>query len=229
MDYGKNLKYFKSSDTLFYIGIPIFILGGILFALSFLWFYFLPYQEIIGLILAAIGAALAFLPRSIRTSEKELDAIITSRTEGYTNEVIERLHLEKHILKTIPPVSIGNYIYDETNLLMRRGKDDRKCRTSKYSAAAVLCMKNGIVCSQKTFSLIEECVTEEIYEFPYSDLDCVSVFDEETYLADETRVKHSFLNITKNDGTVCKFPTIHIIAVDRLAEEINLLIKQAKT
>ncbi len=228
MDYGKNIKYFKSSDTLFYIGLPICILGAILFVLTLLWFYFIPYQAIIGIILAVIGGALAFIPRSMRTSEKELDAIITSMTEGYTKEVIERMGLEKHILKTIPTTAIGNYIYDAPDIMVRRGKDDRKCRTSKYSTTAVLCTKNGILLSQKIFSLIDETVTEATHEFLYSELELVAVTEHEYTLADGSKLKDSRFTVTENGKELLALPTLHIIAVDRLADDINRMIVAAK-
>ncbi len=228
MDYGKNIKYFKSTDKLFYIGLPMLILGAILFILPFLWFYLFPYQEVVGIILAVTGGALAFIPRSMRTSEKELDTIVTSMTDGYTKEVIEKLGLERHILKTIPATALGNYIYDEPDIMIRRGKDDRKCRTSKYSTAAVLCTKSGVVFSQKTFSLTDETVTEATYEFLYADLDAVSVFDGEYTLADGNKIKDARFIITENGKQALSLPTVHIIAVDRLAEEINRMIAATK-
>lgn len=228
MDYGKNIKYFNSTDTLFYIGLPILAAGALLVVAYLLWFYLFPYQPIIGIILVAIGAALAFVPRSMRASEKDLDAIVSGMTEGYAKEVTENLGLERQIIRTIPPTVIGNYVYDEKDLLMRRGKDDRKCRTSKYSAAAVLCTKNGMVISHKTFSLIDETVTETLHEFLFSDIDSVSVSDREMQIEDGTRIMDSRFTITENGKELLSLPTLHVIAVDRLCEDINRMVSSLK-
>ena len=228
MDYGKNIKYFNSTDKLFYIGLPILAVGAILAVCELLWFWFIPYQMIIGIVLAAIGAALAFSPRSMRASEKDLDAIVTGMTEGYAKEVTENLGLERQILRNIPPIVIGNYVYDEENLLMRRGKDDRKCRTSKYTAAAVLCTKNGIVISRKTFSLIDETVTESLHDFLFADIDKVSVVDIEKTLEDGSKIKDSRFIVTENGKETLNLPTLHILAVDRLCEDINRMASSIK-
>jgi hypothetical protein len=56
MDYQKNLKYFKSTDTHYYIGLPMFIIGAALFVLGYVfWMYFLPFQNMIGLVLFVLG------------------------------------------------------------------------------------------------------------------------------------------------------------------------------
>jgi hypothetical protein len=229
MDYGKNLKYFNSTDKLFYIGLPILIVGAILVVCELLWFFFMPYQMLIGLAIAILGAALAFIPRSLRANEKDIDAIVSAMTDGYAKEVTENLGLEKQILRMIPPTVIGNYIYDEKDILMRRGKDDRKCRTSKYRAAAVICTKNGMVISQKTFSLIDETVTETLYEFLFADIDSLSVVDNEIRHEDGTKIKDSRLILTENGKEVLNLPTVHVIAVDRLCEDINRMIASAKS
>ncbi len=224
MDYGKNIKYFQSSDKLFYIGLALLIPGAILFGLTLFWFWFIPYQNIIGIALAVIGASLAFIPRSLRSNEKDIDAIVNGMTEGYAKEVTEKLGLEKQIVKTMEQVSLGNYIYEGEELLLRRGKDDRKCRTSKYSIAAVLCTKNGIILSHKTCSLIDETVTETIHEFLYTEMDAVSIIDNEIKLPDGTKTKDTRFVITKDGKELLNLPTVHVIAVDRLAADINRMI-----
>jgi hypothetical protein len=228
MDYGKNIKYFNSTDKLFYIGLPILAVGAILAVCELLWFWFIPCQLLIGIVLAVIGAALAFIPRSMRASEKDLDAIVTSMTEGYAKEVTENLGLERQILRNVPPIVIGNYVYDDKDLLMRRGKDDRKCRTSKYSTAAVLCTKHGMVISHKTFSLIDETVTESLHEFLFSDIDKVSIADMEKTLEDGSKIKDSRFIVTENGKEALNLPTVHVIAVDRLCEDINRMIDTLK-
>lgn len=76
MDYRKNIRYFKSSDVHFYVGIPIVIIGIILFVVGqFFWIYFIPYQSGRQLLDVLVGAAIAWIPRWMRSDEKEIDVI----------------------------------------------------------------------------------------------------------------------------------------------------------
>ena len=229
MDFEKNIKYFNSTDTLFYIGIPIFAIGAILVLCELFWFWFMPYQIFIGLILAAIGAGLAFIPRSKRANEKDLDAIVSSITENYDKKVIEELNIQKQLLRNIAPLIIGNYVYGEKDLLMRQGKDDRRWRTSRYSTAAILCTKNGMVVSHKTFSLIEESETEALHEIFYSDIDMIFVDDKYFLLDDGTKIKNSELIITQKDETELRLPLLHIVAVDNLCEDIHRILSTSQS
>ena len=228
MDFEKNIKYFNSTDTLFYIGIPIFAIGAIFVICELFWFWFIPYQILIGLILAAIGAGLAFIPRSKRANETEIDAIVSSITENYDKKVIESLNIQKQLVRNIAPLVIGNYVYDKKDLLMRQGKDDRKWRTSQYSVATILCTKNGIVISHKTFSLIDESETEVLYEIFYSDIDRISADDKEFLRDDGIKIKDAGLNITKKDGEILSLPMLHVVAIDQLCEDIHRILSTSQ-
>lgn len=228
MDFEKNIKYFNSTDTLFYVGIPILAVGAILVLCELFWFWFMPYQIFIGLILAALGAGLAFIPRSKRANEKELDSIVSAMTENYDQKVIEELNIQKQLLRNIAPLVVGNYVYDKKDLLMRQGKDDRKWRTSQYSVATILCTKNGIVISHKTFSLIDESETEVLHEIFYSDIDRISADDKEFLRDDGIKIKDARLNITKKDGEILSFPMLHVVAIDQLCEDVRRIISTSQ-
>ena len=228
MDFEKNIKYFNSTDTLFYVGIPILAVGAILVLCELFWFWFMPYQIFIGLILAALGAGLAFIPRSKRANEKELDAIVSAMTENYDQKVIEELNIQKQLLRNIAPLVVGNYVYDKKDLLMRQGKDDRKWRTSQYSVATILCTKGGIVISHKTFSLIDESETEVLHEIFYSDIDRISADDKEFLRDDGIKIKDARLNITKKDGEILSLPILHVVAIDQLCEDVRRIISTSQ-
>ncbi len=229
MDYGKNIKYFKSTDTHFYIGLPILVLGGLLILLELFWFYFIPYQMLIGAALAVIGGAIAFIPRSLRTSSKELRDLLLGMTEGYAGEVVESYDLSRQLLPQTPPYVAASYIYEGEGLLFRKGKDDRKWRSSLYSAAAVICTKNGILVSHKTISLIEEMATEKIHEYSYGELDGAEIIDREITLTNGEKVKIARLVFTANGKECLSLPTLHVVAADKLAEDICRLAASAKT
>ncbi len=227
MNYEKNLKYFKSTDTLFYVGLPILIVGGLLIVLELFWFYFLPYQMFIGAGLAVIGGAIAFVPRSLRTSEKELDAILESMRESYLPEVLERTGLGKHTLKNLPPILFSGYLYEGENILLRRGKDDRKWRSNLFVISALIPTRNGVYIAKKTVSLTEEGENEVTYELPYSEIGAALVKDTKREITAEVKLKEAHFILQKGEDELASLPCSHNVAADRMAEELCRLAKGA--
>lgn len=227
MDYKKNLNYFHSSDKWYYIGLPIGILGCILFVSALFYFFFIPYQIPIGIILTAIGAGIAFLPYARCSKEAEIDEAICTASENYSKEISEKLFIEKELLKNTAPLTIGGYIYED-DVLMRRGRIDRTCRTSKYSMAKIFCMKYGIVVSEKTFSLIEEAENENTDSYTFADLDCVSIKDEQFLCKDQSKIKVSYFVIQKNGNDILRLPVKHNVAIDKLCALVNEMIRKTK-
>ncbi len=227
MDHKRNLNYFKSSDKWYYIGLPIGILGCVLFVCALFYFYFIPYQIPIGILLTAIGAAIAFLPYSRCAKEAEIDEIVQSISENYSKELSEKLSLEKELVKNIEPLAVGGYIY-ENNIPMRRGRIDRMCRTSQYSAAKIFCTKYGIVVSEKSFSLIDSSAQEYMDSYPFADIDCVSVIDGQFVCKDQSKIKTSHFVIKKDGNDILRLPVKHDIAIDKYCTAINEMIRKMK-
>ena len=227
MDYKKNLNYFHSSDKWYYIGLPIAILGCILFVGALFYFFLIPYQMPIGMIVTAIGAGIAFLPYSRCSKEGEIDEAIAVESENYSKEISEKLSLEKELAKNTEPLTVGGYILDE-NVLMRRGRIDRTCRTSQYSMAKIFCTKYGIVVSAKTFSLIEESSHENIESYSFEEIDRVIIEDEQFLCKDQSKIKISYFVIQKDGTDILRLPVKHDIAIDKLCAFINEMIRKTK-
>ena len=227
MDHKRNLNYFNSSDKWYYIGLPIGILGCILFVSALFFFYFIPYQMPIGMILTVIGATIAFLPYARCAKESEIDEIVQSMEENYSKELSEKLSFEKEIIKNTEPLTVGGYIYEE-NIPMRRGKSDRMCRTAKYSTAKIYCMKYGIVVSAKSFSLIDSFENERMDSYSFIDMDCVSVIDESFVCKDQSKIKTSYFVIQKDGNDILRLPVKHDVAIDKYCAVINEMIRKTK-
>lgn len=223
MDHKRNLNYFNSSDKWYYIGLPIGILGCILVVSALFFFYFIPYQIPIGILLTAIGAAIAFLPYSRCSKEAEIDETIRMVSENYFKDVCERLSIENQLIKTVEPLIAGRYIYED-DVLMRRGRIDRTCRTSKYSVAKIFCTKYGLVFAAKLFSLIEESGNERVDSYSFSDMDRVTVVDEQFLCKDQSKIKISFFVITNDNNEILRLPVKHDAAIDKLCDTINEMI-----
>lgn len=223
MDYKRNLNYFHSSDKWYYVGLPIGMLGCILFIGAIFYFFLIPYQIHVGMILTAIGAGIAFLPYSRCSKEAEIDQAICVASEIYSKEISEKLSLEKEL----ESLTVGGYIYEE-HVLMRRGRIDRTCRTSQYSIAKIFYMKHGIVVSEKTFSLIEDLENENIDSYPFAEIDCVSVIDEQYLCKDQSQIKVSYFIVQKDGNKLLRLPVKHDVAIDKLCVAINQMICRTK-
>lgn len=227
MDHKRNLNYFNSTDKWYYIGLPIGILGCILFISALFFFYFIPYQMPIGMILTIIGAAIAFLPYSLCSKEAEIDEIIQASLESYYKELSEKSSFEKELIKNTEALTIRGYIYRE-NIPMRRGRIDRTCRTSQYSTAKIFCMKYGLVIAEKAFSLIEKSEHENIDTYSFSDMDFVSVVDEYFVCKDQSKIKTSYFVIKKDNKELLRLPAKHDVAIDKYCTAINEMIQKVK-
>lgn len=229
MDYKKNLKYFNSNDKHFYIGAAIMAVGIICFSLYyFFWILFLPYHEITSLFLIIIGAGIAFVPLSMRSSEKDIDEMLLRSTGNYAMETAEKASLEHHLHPNIKPATVGNFVYDGEGIILRKGRIDSRVRSNIYAATAMVFTCRGIYVEQKRFSLTEKSMVVSENEFVYTDIDEVSVVTEALSFENGFRVKASFIVITVNGEEAMRIPTSNSSTADRLCEDINHTIKSVK-
>ena len=230
MDFEKNLKYYNSNDTHFYIGFVTLIIGGVLFALAQLFHaFFLPYQPTIGLIVAIIGALVAFVPRYMRSGGQDIDNAVEMMMKDYATASIENIGITHMVLKAPRPVQFGSFTYDREDLLVRRSKTDSKYRSNAYNMTAILFTKAGMFISVKNFSLTDDRVEETVSDFVYTDLDKAEVVYTEKTLPDEHKKRLAFIVITANDGTTLQLPAEQSAALDRICDDINDQIKIAKS
>ena len=227
MDYRKNLNYFKSTDKWYYIGLPIAIIGCGLFVCALFYWYFIPYQMPIGIILAAVGAGIAFLPYSKCSKEADIDETVRVALENYSEAVSSKLSFEGELLKNTEPLTAVGYVYED-DVLMRRGRVDRVCRTSKYSVAKIFCTKYGLVVFDKAFSLTREEEHENMDSYPFAELDSVSVVDEQFVCKDQSKIKVSYFVIQKDGTNILRLPVKHDVAVDKLCFAVNEMISKMK-
>lgn len=228
MNYEKNIKYFKSNDKHFYTGVILAALGVICFICPYVGLYFLPYHEFTSLAIAAIGAAVAFIPCSFRASESELDGIIEEKTKKYAEETAENAGISHMLSRKIRPCTLGGYVFEGENVLVRRGKDDRHYRSSLYTATALVFTNDGIYASQKTFSLIEDSESESDAEFFYDELENAFVSEEEATLADGAKAKTCFVVFTCGGKEIFRAPAKSSYALTALCDDINHEIAEIK-
>ena len=227
MEYERNLKYYKSNDKHFFTGVIIIGVGALLFIIgNVLGFDFLPRQTQISMVIAGIGAAIAFIPSAGRSSEHDIDDAVTRATYRYDEETVENVNLR--LSRRIKPMLLGEFVYDGEGVLVRRGRSDRKYRSSKYVASAFIFTNDGIYISQKTFSLIEDNTVETEMEFVFEYMDGVSTVCEERVFGEKDRVKLYFLVINEDGKEAARIPVKYNARVDKLCDDINNAIAEAK-
>ena len=227
MEYQRNLKYYKSNDKHFYVGVIILGVGVLLFALgNFLRLRFLPSQTPISMIIMGIGAVVAFVPSSGRSGEADIDEAVLSMTRDYGKETEESVRIT--LSRRINPAVIGDYVYDGEDILVRRGRTDRKYRTSKYAVSALLFTKDGIYIAQKTFSLIEDSVTETEMEFIFEDMESICAECEERVFDEKNKTKIWFLVIKENGKEPARLPVKYNATVDKLCDDVSNAMAEAK-
>ena len=227
MEYERNLKYYKSNDKHFYVGVIILGVGLLLFALgNFFRLRFLPSQTSVSMLIMGIGAVVAFVPSSKRSNEHDIDDAVVRATHRYDEITIENMNLT--LSRRIKPVLLGEFIYDGEDVLVRRGRTDRKDRTSKYVASALLFTNDGVYISQKTFSLIEDSTVETDMEFVFEEMDEVYTVCEERVFGEKDTVKLYFLTIKQEGKEAARIPVKYNARVDMLCDDINNAIAEAK-
>lgn len=228
MDYSRNTKYFKSSDTLFYVGLPILVIGAIFVLLGwFFYIYMFDYQLMIGLVMAIGGMLLAFVPRWTRANEEDLEGIAASLKKDYGDATAARFGFATGISATSVATVIGGFDFEGEGILAKKGRTDGKYRSSVYTFGAFLISSKGeLFAAKKSVSLVESSETEETYEIALSSIDGAEVRCETKALHGES-VKCHRLVITVDGKDVISLPAASSAMLDSFCETIMREAKAA--
>lgn len=227
MNYKKNLKYLKGTDTLYYLGLGIAILGGVLFLMGeMLWIFFIPYQYYVAIALATIGGLLVFIPSAGRASAEEIDSQIKNQTDelvSYTEDLIPKSKTRQ----PESPMLFGDFNLEGDGVLVRRSKDG-KYRSSSYTAATVFYKKESLHVCTESFSIVSDDRQRLSYEISYADQPEAVVEDKEVYLSDKKlTVKTKELQISDNAGTDIHIPVQNSVVIDEFCEKLALTVKKS--
>lgn len=227
MDYQKNLKYFKSTDTHYYIGLVLMALGGIFFVMAYIfWTYLFPYQDILGIGLLIVGAIVAFIPASLRSSEKDIDEAVLNVSKNY-EETVKELPISRQLAANLSPILTGAYTYED-DAKIRRGKIDRKHRSDRYAVSVLLFTKYGVCICEKRFSLTKAAETETTKEFHYADIDQITIESELVRFASGETVPLTYLVIRQNDEIKGRIPASPGTVTEATLTAVNTYIQRAK-
>lgn len=230
MDYSRNAKYFTHSDAHFYVGLPIFAVGAIFVVLGYLfWIYLFDSQEVVGLLMIALGGAIAFIPRWKRATESDLDEIVAALQTDIADDTAAHFGFATGASASTSATVIGGYDLDCANILLRKGKDS-KFRSSVYTLGAVILSAKGrLYFSKKSVCLTEENGLTEYNEIALATVEKTEVRTEEKLLAGVHTKTYRFV-ITAEGREVLSLPTGSSSAIlDSLCENILREADRAKS
>lgn len=219
MEFKQNEKYFRSKNTHFYVGVPMLAVGIALVVLQrafWLYYFFL----IIGAALGIAGALIAFAPQWSRSGDKDIDEQIKNETDGYLKKKIDELDLYGVLSPNADSVVVSGYIFDSDGALVRRGLDG-KIRASEYSVAAIIVTKKGMVTVKKTFSLVDDKKTDRAEVATR-----MAEFNDGKNIC---KIKTADFMLYSDGIIAFRAPTAPNALVEGAAENINMLIKRAKS
>ncbi|MBQ0009977.1 MAG: hypothetical protein KBS76_02605 [Ruminococcus sp.] len=228
MEYQRNEKYFKASNTHLYIGIAALAVGVLAYVLQRMFWLWYP-LETIGILLGVAGAAVAFLPGMSKSGDKDIEEQIAKETEGFLEEQIEKYHLKGKLSSNLEPTVINSYDYSEAACI-KKGLDGQY-RASKYVSTVLIFTTSGVVTVKKSFSLIKENIAETVEEYLYPHIDRAFVEDTPVTVGKGDKaqmVKHAHFCLNVDGQTVLRIPTAPNATVEGLANDLNAIVARVK-
>lgn len=182
METKRNLKYFTTygihPGTI--VGLVLAVVGAVLAYL------FLNSDAkivaLVGAILLVAGLVVLYIINGGKASPDDLDYQIYERVK-YLDETAQKRHevYESHFNKSIKPVTLKGYDYKEQeNLYFKKGSDNKN-RTNVYNTAVLYFTKDRMYIYGKHFSLTDEMFDEEIVgKYKFVELDRAEIIDGES-------------------------------------------------
>lgn len=217
-DYKYNVGYFTKWDGGEALGLGVMAAG-----LAYLFFAHGYINRIIGAVIAAIGLGLFFILGSGKAREKDIREEVTRKSEIYID-----LSDDRHYVIRIPE-KVNEYVFSgysfRDGLYLKRMKNGDLC-SSEYTSAKMQVLKDAYYVVVRTFSLVSDDETEEIYDIRFDTVEKIEIEKEKKTLTFEKKtfdVKDCRLVITYDGGKRLALPKKDDIFNDDLIYELNLL------
>ena len=173
MNKRHNENYFKKNDIILFIGAAMLIIGGILLTVGKRW-WVAPCC-----ILMAIGMVIFIIGTTVRSSEKEMRALLSKKLEGMDISFDTLGVPERRVVRDIKPIVIENYEYDET-VMLRKTKNETI--SSRYTKSLIFILTDGFIVRTRSVSLISEEDRNKKIEIPFNSINELSVIREDKKL-----------------------------------------------
>ena len=173
MNKKQNENYFKKNDIILYIGAVMLLIGGILLTIG--------KRRWVApcCILMVIGAVVFIIGTTVRSSEKEMMALLAKKLDGMDMSFDTLGVPERRVLRDVKPVIIEGYEYDET-VMLRRTKNETV--SSRYTKTVIFFLTDGFVIRTRSVSLISDEDRNRKIEIPFTSVSEISYIKEEKKL-----------------------------------------------
>ncbi|MBQ9132783.1 MAG: hypothetical protein IJX62_10005 [Clostridia bacterium] len=219
-DSKKLLNYFTKWEGAGSTGLCLMILG-----LAMIWFgRFAGYVfYILSVLTILVGAAIFFYGNIGRATESDLKEIIQHRKEkGQLPNIEENRAFRGRLPKSIWELEFEGYIFRE-GLLFKRMKN-ASLISSEYSYTHMKVLNDAFYLKNTVFSLVEDSVTEQLLDIPFSSVTSITVERErKNYPVGKKQYPAStcYVVFTYNDGQRLLLPQKDDIYVDELIEKLQ--------
>ncbi|MBO4979479.1 MAG: hypothetical protein J6D16_03635 [Clostridia bacterium] len=217
-NYKANINYFKKWEGLKTLGLGMLIVG---FTSIWLAMGYLVYLG--GIALLAVGAVLFLTGNINRSTEAEILAEISRRSEGMNFPEVET---ERHFYKRVPErpeiLDFAGFSFSE-GIWLKKMKNGSIC-SSEYLTAKMLLLTDAFYVKQRKFSLISDINEEQTVEIAFSLVEDLTVLRESKSFSCGSKsfsVKLCYLVITFDGGKTLCLPAADDVYVDELAARLK--------
>ena len=208
LNFSNNVKFFRPRVALKYIGGVLAVLGIPIFILTGVLFFALP--------LVGAGVLCIAINRELNTRESEIRFEIRRVTDDMEKELENRYYDPMRPYPRMLVSTLGDYVYGEKGILLRPMKLGKPI-SSTYHAAS-FGFKNGkLHILERRFSLIRDELVEHSYRFDFRDLERFELCELE-----KTGICFSELSLYGADGrVVLKMPVPLDFSVQKFVSDTN--------
>lgn len=228
MDHQMNEKYFvaKGGGTLMIVGLVLAAIG--LAATFFFW-----ELRIIGIVVAIIGAVMAFVSTGKKVKDSDIDESIAREAKAFEETFVDKFitdHSRAGGLKVSAdapkpkrrgkPEYFGCFWFNDVKYVKRGG--DGKARSSSYCFAGILIDPDQLSLGKNLTSIISDEKDEVWVQASFADLAKAELVDPEVDSRYSQFVRYTLLRVTKKDGSLfAEIPLTADATADKMRDEIN--------
>ncbi len=212
MESKRNIKYFTTYGIhpMTIVGLVMAVVGAVLAYLFLNSDYSIV--ALVGAVVLVAGLVILFIVNGGKSTPDDIDYQIYDRVK-YLDETAQKRHevYESHFSKVINPVTLKGFDYYTDGIMFKKGSDSKN-RTNIYNTAVLYFTKDRMYIYGKHFSLTDELFDEEIMgKYKFVDLDKAQIIDDEIAFPRGkyvSRVKTHTFQVVKNGGEVVLSMTV---------------------
>lgn len=225
METKRNLKYYTAAAV-----SVVMIVGAVILALSAICLC-INQLRLYGIIGAIIGIGVLIFGSSGKSNDTDISYQAATKIKEIDEKAMKKFEVYEHnFLKSIKPIHMQGYVFDDSEELMIKRGSDGILRTPVYNGSVFFFTKEKMYIYKSHFSLIDESIDEDTGSvYQYTKLSSCGIDEfERTYKRGNTLAKMKYYEfyIKDIDGNEIYRMTIEYGAdSDKAVSDINHVIK----